>query len=88
MTLDGDHACSCSVKQTGSLLETAAPTGLFGLSMDDISVPSMLAHMGLVANSFSMCFTTRGTQGIGRISFGDKGGSDQSKTPFDPDPIG
>ncbi|KAA8547546.1 hypothetical protein F0562_003975 [Nyssa sinensis] len=34
---------------------------------------------GLAANSFSMCF---GPDGIGRISFGDRGSSDQGETPF------
>lgn len=58
----------------------AAPNGLFGLGMDNISVPSTLASKGLAANSFSMCF---GGDGIGRIVFGDKGtSSDQGETPF------
>ncbi|PSS00450.1 Aspartyl protease family protein [Actinidia chinensis var. chinensis] len=47
--------------------------------MDSISVPSILANAGLTANSFSMCF---GRDGIGRISFGDKGSSGQGETPF------
>ncbi|KAF8406633.1 hypothetical protein HHK36_008723 [Tetracentron sinense] len=47
--------------------------------MDKVSVPSILASGGLVADSFSMCF---GPDGIGRISFGDKGSPDQEETPF------
>jgi hypothetical protein len=47
--------------------------------MDSVSVPSVLAKKGLVANSFSMCF---GSDGVGRISFGDKGTNDQGETPF------
>ncbi|KAL4645549.1 hypothetical protein ACB092_02G242500 [Castanea dentata] len=47
--------------------------------MDNISVPSTLARLGLASNSFSMCF---GPDGIGRIKFGDNGSSDQRKTPF------
>lgn len=71
--------CSCGIVQTGSFLEGAAPNGLFGLGMNNISVPSVLASKGLTANSFSMCF---GPDGIGRMSFGDTGSSGQGKTPF------
>lgn len=60
-------------------MKGAAPNGLFGLGMDNISVPSTLARLGLASNSFSMCF---GPDGIGRIKFGDNGRSDQRKTPF------
>ncbi|KAL7192905.1 hypothetical protein ACSBR2_024673 [Camellia fascicularis] len=70
---------SCGMVQTGSFLDGAAPNGLFGLGMSNISVPSILANQGLAANSFSMCF---GPDGIGRISFGDKGSSEQGETPF------
>ncbi|KAF8028423.1 hypothetical protein BT93_E1129 [Corymbia citriodora subsp. variegata] len=69
----------CGRIQTGSFLEGGAPNGLFGLGMNNISVPSILAKDGLAANSFSMCF---GSDGIGRISFGDKGSSNQGETPF------
>ncbi|GLT74144.1 hypothetical protein SLA2020_459580 [Shorea laevis] len=69
----------CGKVETGSFLDGAAPNGLFGLGMDNISVPSILANKNLSSNSFSMCF---GADGIGRISFGDKGSSDQGKTPF------
>ncbi|XP_030535796.1 aspartyl protease family protein 1-like isoform X2 [Rhodamnia argentea] len=69
----------CGQIQTGSFLDGAAPNGLFGLGMTNMSVPSILAEEGLTSNSFSMCF---GPDGIGRISFGDKGSSDQGETPF------
>ncbi|KAF8376802.1 hypothetical protein HHK36_031527 [Tetracentron sinense] len=70
---------SCGQVQTGTFLDGAAPNGLFGLGIDKVSVPSILANRGLVADSFSMCF---GPDGIGRISFGDKGSPDQEETPF------
>ncbi|GMP32083.1 LOW QUALITY PROTEIN: hypothetical protein CsSME_00006002 [Camellia sinensis var. sinensis] len=69
----------CGIVQTGLFLDGGAPNGLFGLGMKNISVPSILANQGLAANSFSMCF---GPDGIGRISFGDKGSSEQGETPF------
>lgn len=69
----------CGQTQTGSFLDGAAPNGLFGLGMSNMSVPSILAEEGLTSNSFSMCF---GPDGIGRISFGDKGSSNQGVTPF------
>ncbi|RVW51543.1 Aspartyl protease family protein 1 [Vitis vinifera] len=66
---DAQITFGCGKVQTGSFLEGAAPNGLFGLGMGSISVPSILAKEGLVADSFSMCF---GNDGTGRISFGDK----------------
>ncbi|KAI4314717.1 hypothetical protein L6164_027597 [Bauhinia variegata] len=69
----------CGQVQTGSFLDGAAPNGLFGLGMDNLSVPSILAKEGITSNSFSMCF---GSDGVGRISFGDNGSSDQGKTQF------
>ncbi|RVX16641.1 Aspartyl protease family protein 1 [Vitis vinifera] len=69
----------CGQVQTGSFLDIAAPNGLFGLGLEKISVPSILSKEGFTADSFSMCF---GPDGIGRISFGDKGGPDQEETPF------
>ncbi|KAK6793406.1 hypothetical protein RDI58_006859 [Solanum bulbocastanum] len=69
----------CGMKQTGAFLNGAAPNGLFGLGMGNISVPSVLASKGLAANSFSLCF---GADGTGRIDFGDKGSLDQGETPF------
>ena len=65
--------------QSGSFLDAAAPNGLFGLGMDNISVPSILSAAGKTMDSFSMCF---GSNGVGRIIFGDKGSSDQDETPF------
>ncbi|KAJ0969860.1 hypothetical protein J5N97_022737 [Dioscorea zingiberensis] len=69
----------CGQVQTGSFLDVAAPNGLFGLGMEKISVPSILANSGFTSDSFSICF---GRDGIGRISFGDRGSSDQKETPF------
>lgn len=69
----------CGIIQTGDFLDGAAINGLFGLGMDEVSVPSILANKGLAANSFSMCF---GADGIGRIEFGDKGSSNQKVTPI------
>ncbi|TKY58311.1 Aspartic proteinase protein 1 [Spatholobus suberectus] len=69
----------CGQVQTGVFLNGAAPNGLFGLGMENISVPSILASEGLISNSFSMCF---GFDGAGRITFGDAGTPDQGKTPF------
>lgn len=73
----------CGQVQSGSFLDVAAPNGLFGLGMEKISVPSMLSREGFTADSFSMCF---GRDGIGRISFGDKGSPDQEETPFNLNP--
>lgn len=69
----------CGIIQTGDFLDGAAINGLFGLGMDNVSVPSLLASKGLAANSFSMCF---GPDGLGRIDFGDKGTPYQKVTPF------
>ncbi|KAK3224397.1 hypothetical protein Dsin_011422 [Dipteronia sinensis] len=77
--VDAPISFGCGQVQTGSFLDGAAPNGLFGLGMDNTSVPSILAKQGVTSNSFSMCF---GSDGIGRISFGDKGSSDQGETPF------
>ncbi|KAK4843227.1 hypothetical protein QYF36_005551 [Acer negundo] len=74
----------CGQVQSGSFLDVAAPNGLFGLGMEKISVPSILSRDGLTADSFSMCF---GHDGIGRISFGDKGSPDQEETPFNINPL-
>uniref|UniRef100_A0A0D9W2U8 Peptidase A1 domain-containing protein n=1 Tax=Leersia perrieri TaxID=77586 RepID=A0A0D9W2U8_9ORYZ len=72
----------CGQVQTGTFLDAAAPNGLFGLGIDMISIPSILAQKGLTSNSFAMCFSR---DGIGRISFGDQGSSDQ-ETPLDVNP--
>lgn len=78
-SVDARITLGCGMVLTGSFLEGAAPNGLFGLGMDNISVPSILASEGFATNSFSMCF---GADGTGRISFGDKGSSGQGETPF------
>ncbi|XP_057500084.1 aspartyl protease family protein 1-like isoform X2 [Actinidia eriantha] len=77
--VDARITFGCGMVQTGIFLEGLAPNGLFGLGMGNISVPSVLANKGLAANSFSMCF---GPDGVGRISFGDKGSTEQDETPF------
>ncbi|KAH7566225.1 hypothetical protein ACOSP7_022604 [Xanthoceras sorbifolium] len=77
--VDARISFGCGKVQTGSFLDGAAPNGLFGLGMDKTSVPSILAKQGITSNSFSMCF---GSDGMGRISFGDTGSSDQEETPF------
>lgn len=69
----------CGKAQTGSFLNGGAPNGLLGLGLDSVSVPSILARENIAADSFSMCF---GDDGTGRITFGDKGSSDQGETPF------
>lgn len=74
----------CGQVQTGSFLDVAAPNGLFGLGMENISVPSILSREGFTADSFSMCF---GRDGVGRISFGDKGTPEQKETPFNVNPL-
>lgn len=56
-----------------------APDGLMGLGFADISVPTFLSKMGLVRNSFSLCFNEEGS---GRIYFGDQGSPLQQSTPF------
>ncbi|KAJ4701283.1 aspartic proteinase-like protein 1 [Melia azedarach] len=56
-------------------------TGLMGLGLGDISVPSFLAKSGLIQNSFSICFDENDS---GRIFFGDQGPASQQSTPFLP----
>ncbi|KAL9142680.1 hypothetical protein ABFS82_14G186500 [Erythranthe guttata] len=77
--VDAPITLGCGIIQTGDFLEGAAINGLFGLGMDNISVPSILASKGFTSNSFSMCFDP---EGVGRIEFGDKGSADQQVTPF------
>ncbi|KAL3345903.1 hypothetical protein AABB24_024709 [Solanum stoloniferum] len=81
-SIEAPIALGCGIRQTGAFLTGAAPNGLFGLGIENISVPSMLASKGLAANSFSMCF---GPDGIGRIVFGDKGSPGQGETPLNLD---
>ena len=71
--------CSCGKVETGSFLDGGAPNGLLGLGLDKISLPSMLSSQKVAADSFSMCF---GADGLGRITFGDKGSSNQKETPL------
>eukprot|EP01018_Ginkgo_biloba_P019171 Gb_04156 [translate_table: standard] len=70
----------CGQTQTGSFLDGAAPNGLLGLGIEQISVPTILSKSGLIPNSFSMCFQREGS--IGRFTLGDKGTLDQKETPF------
>ncbi|CAL5197452.1 unnamed protein product [Lathyrus oleraceus] len=77
--VDTHITIGCGQVQTGVFLNGAAPNGLFGLGMENVSVPSILAQKGLISDSFSMCF---GSDGSGRITFGDTGSLDQGKTPF------
>ncbi|EYU24231.1 hypothetical protein MIMGU_mgv1a022473mg, partial [Erythranthe guttata] len=69
----------CGKILTGSFLNRYGINGVFGLGMDSISVPSLLASKNVTANSFSMCF---GDDRYGRIEFGDKGSPGQQTTPF------
>lgn len=80
--VDAKIKFGCGMIQTGSFLDGAAPNGLFGLGMENMSVPSILASSDLTANSFSMCF---GSDGAGRINFGDTGSEDQGETPLNLD---
>ncbi|GMY12301.1 aspartyl protease family protein 1-like [Fagus crenata] len=81
--IDAQITFGCGQNETGIFLEGTAPNGLLGLGLDPISVPSTLATEGLGPNSFSMCF---GADGVGRISFGDNGSSNQRETPFTIEP--
>ncbi|XP_047168428.1 aspartyl protease family protein 1-like [Vigna umbellata] len=74
----------CGQVQTGAFKNGGTPNGLFGLGMDNRSIHSILAKEGLISNSFSMCF---GSDGVGRITFGDTGKTDQKKTPFNLDKL-
>lgn len=71
----------CGQMQTGSLLKGAAPDGLMGLGMTDISVPNKLASTGQMVDSFSMCISSDGS---GMITFGDAGPTGQQTTPIIP----
>ncbi|XP_043709193.1 aspartyl protease family protein 1-like [Telopea speciosissima] len=82
--VDAHITFGCSQTQTGGFLFGGPTDGLFGLGLDKLSVPSILSSAGLTANSFSMCF---GSDGIGRINFGDKGSPDQGETPFIPNQL-
>ncbi|KAJ4775380.1 Eukaryotic aspartyl protease family protein [Rhynchospora pubera] len=75
----------CGEVQTGDLLNGVAPNGLMGLGMSNISVPSIIASHGITSDSFSMCF---GTDGYGRLNFGDSGSADQYETSLNTNPYG
>ncbi|KAJ4761528.1 Eukaryotic aspartyl protease family protein [Rhynchospora pubera] len=69
----------CGRRQGGGYLEGMAPDGLLGLGLGEISVPSFLSKVGLVKNSFSICFKEDNS---GHIYFGDEGVPSQKSTPF------
>ncbi|KFK34380.1 hypothetical protein AALP_AA5G137700 [Arabis alpina] len=71
----------CGQNQTGLYQKSLAVNGVLGLGVKEYSVPSTLAKANITANSFSMCFG-RVIDVVGRISFGDKGYTDQEETPF------
>ncbi|XP_057468886.1 aspartic proteinase-like protein 1 [Actinidia eriantha] len=71
----------CGRKQSGSYLNGAAPDGIMGLGLGDISVPSLLAKAALIQNSFSLCIDETYS---GRIVFGDQGLATQQYTLFLP----
>ncbi|XP_057970967.1 aspartic proteinase-like protein 1 isoform X2 [Malania oleifera] len=72
----------CGRRQSGSFYsDSAAPDGLMGLGLGQISVPNFLAKQGLVRDSFSLCFNEDFS---GRIFFGDQGLATQQSTPFLP----
>ncbi|KAK8673125.1 hypothetical protein V6N13_111480 [Hibiscus sabdariffa] len=79
---DGSGVTASQVFSTLRLWEGSdwiLPNGLFGHGVDNTSVPSILAKEKLVSNSFTLCF---GYDGVGRITFGNKGSSDQGETPL------
>ncbi|CAB62657.2 putative protein [Arabidopsis thaliana] len=71
----------CGQKQTGLFQRNNSVNGVLGLGIKGYSVPSLLAKANITANSFSMCFG-RVIGNVGRISFGDRGYTDQEETPF------
>lgn len=71
----------CGQVQSGNFLHSGAPDGLLGLGFGAIALPTTLTRLGLVKDSFSMCFESDGS---GRIFFGDKGLPSQNTTPFLP----
>lgn len=69
----------CGMNQTGGFVTAGSANGLFGLSMNSLAVPNMLASEGFIPNSFSMCFSE---DHMGRLDFGDKGSPQQQETPL------
>lgn len=59
-------------------MQDIAPDGVLGLGSGIISVPSALRRAGVV-DSFSICL---GTDGYGRIAFGDIGPLTQPTVPL------
>ncbi|VFQ59052.1 unnamed protein product [Cuscuta campestris] len=70
----------CGEVETGHFLGRGAINGLLGLGNEKLDVTNLLSSKGFVRNSFSLCFTSKGS---GRIAFGDKGDPDQMTTPLD-----
>ncbi|KAJ0253613.1 Eukaryotic aspartyl protease family protein [Hirschfeldia incana] len=83
--LEANVTLGCGQRQTGLFQNFQAVNGVLGLGVKDYSVPSLLAKAKLAANSFSICFG-RVIGVVGRISFGDKGYTDQSETPLSIEP--
>ncbi|ESQ45380.1 hypothetical protein EUTSA_v10010279mg [Eutrema salsugineum] len=79
--INANITLGCGQNQTGLFQRRLSVNGVLGLGMKDYSVPSLLAKANITANSFSMCFG-RVVSVVGRISFGDKGYTDQAETPF------
>ncbi|KAJ4890168.1 Eukaryotic aspartyl protease family protein [Raphanus sativus] len=79
--VEANVTLGCGQRQTGLFQNSQAVNGVLGLGVKDYSLPSLLAKAKLAANSFSICFG-RVIGVVGRISFGDKGYTDQSETPF------
>ncbi|KAF8099819.1 hypothetical protein N665_0237s0070 [Sinapis alba] len=79
--MEANVTLGCGQRQTGMFQNGQAVNGVLGLGVKDYSVPSLLAKAKIAANSFSICFG-RVIGVVGRISFGDKGYTDQSETPF------
>ncbi|KAG0477943.1 hypothetical protein HPP92_012662 [Vanilla planifolia] len=52
VSLQATVIVGCGRKQSGGYLDGIAPDGVLGLGFGEISVPSMLARVGLVRNSF------------------------------------
>ncbi|KAI3926373.1 hypothetical protein MKX01_032561 [Papaver californicum] len=75
---------AANISSTGVLVEDVLRLKTDNHKPKDIDARitfGILSREGLVADSFSMCF---GFDGVGRISFGDKGSSGQDETPFNP----
>ncbi|RAL54126.1 hypothetical protein DM860_004597 [Cuscuta australis] len=81
--IDAPIIFGCGTVETGTNLQGGTINGLLGLGLaynQPLDVPGILASQGLVPNAFSLCFASNGS---GRIAFGDKGDTDQMKTPLE-----